>query len=119
MQPVGLPPVVVGASVMTAVEASAVEAITNTTHAGRIEFLGLWRDTGDRAMPIKMGVAPHNPNQVRRAFDALVSDMRRANVSSGILAAQSYNQMHWSADPNEQRYKRHGFIGEAGQVRGD
>ena len=30
-----------------------------------IEFLGLWRDTGDRAMPIKMNVNPGNPNQVR------------------------------------------------------
>ena len=32
---------------------------------GSIEFLGLWRDTGDRAMPIKMNVNPGNPNQVR------------------------------------------------------
>ena len=79
---------------------------------GRIEFVGLWRDSGSRAMPIKMGVAPHDPNQVRRAFDTLVGEMRRAGVTSGILAAQSYNQMHWSANPNESGYKRHGFIGD-------
>ena len=37
--------------------------------------------------------------------------MRAAGSNSGILAAQSYNQMHWSANPNEQGYKKHGFIG--------
>ena len=32
--------------------------------ASGIEFLGLWRDTSDRAMPIKMNVNPGNKNQV-------------------------------------------------------
>lgn len=90
--------------------ANATEATTTTTN-GRIEFLGLWKDTGSRAMPIKMGVAPHDPHQIKRGFDTLVREMRQKNVSSGIFAAQSYNQMHWSANPNEQGYKRHGFIG--------
>ena len=79
---------------------------------GKIEFLGLWRDTGDRAMPIKMNVNPGDPQQVRRAMETLLGEMRRGGVSSGILAAQSYNQMHWSADPNEAGYEKHGFIGD-------
>merc|ERR1719269_443530 len=37
--------------------------------------------------------------------------MRQAGVTSGVLAAQSYNQMHWSANPNEAGYKKHGLIG--------
>ena len=85
---------------------------------GRIEFLGLWKDTGSRAMPIKMGVNASDPHQVRRAFDTLVGEMRRKGVTSGTLAAQSYNQMHWSANPNEQGYQRHGFIGWSDKARG-
>ena len=78
---------------------------------GKIEFLGLWQDTGDRAMPIKMNVSPDDPNQIYRAFDELVAEMKRGGVTSGIIAAQSYNQMHWSANPHEAGYKKHGFIG--------
>mmetsp|Transcript_39458 Transcript_39458/g.104133 ORF Transcript_39458/g.104133 Transcript_39458/m.104133 type:complete len:1309 (+) Transcript_39458:69-3995(+) len=78
---------------------------------GTIEFLGLWKDTGDRALPIKMNVNPGDPNQIRRAFDTLVGEMRAGGVTSGIFAAQSYNQMHWSANPKEQGYKKHGLIG--------
>ena len=37
--------------------------------------------------------------------------MRAGGVTSGIFAAQSYNQMHWSANPKEQGYKKHGLIG--------
>ena len=62
-------------------------------------------------MPIKMQVNPGDPNQIKRAFDELVSEMKRSGVTSGILAAQSYNQMHWSANPNETGYKKHGIIG--------
>ena len=76
-----------------------------------IEFLGLWKDTGDRAMPIKMNVNPGNPNQVREAFDKLVSEMKAEGTTSGIFAAQSYNQMHWSANSHESGYKKHGLIG--------
>ena len=64
-------------------------------------------------MPIKMDVNPGNPNQVRDAFDSLVSEMRANGSQSGILCAQSYNQMHWSANPDEEGFKKHGFIGEA------
>ena len=84
---------------------------SHANDGGTIEFLGLWKDTGDRAMPIKMDVSPGDPNQIRRAFDTLVGAMRAKGVTSGILAAQSYNQMHWSANPNERGYKKHGFIG--------
>ena len=58
-----------------------------------------------------MQVNPGDPNQIKRAFDELVSEMKRSGVTSGILAAQSYNQMHWSANPNETGYKKHGIIG--------
>ena len=80
---------------------------------GSIEFLGLWKDTGDRAMPIKMNVNPGDPNQVRIAFYKLVSEMKATGKKSGILAAQSYNQMHWSANPHESGYKKHGLIGHS------
>jgi hypothetical protein len=73
--------------------------------------MGLWRDTGDRAMPIKMNVNPGNSNQVKEAFEALVREMREKNSATGFIAAQSYNQMHWSTDPNEAGFKKHGLIG--------
>ena len=65
--------------------------------AGSIEFLGLWRDTGDRAMPIKMKKSCE-PHQIRRAFDVLVNEMRQSGVRSGIFAAQNFNQVQrfWS-----------------------
>jgi hypothetical protein len=37
--------------------------------------------------------------------------MRENNSVTGFIAAQSYNQMHWSIDPNESGFKKHGFIG--------
>ena len=69
---------------------------------GSIEFVGLWIDKGDRAMPIKMGVQPGgDTTQVRRAFATLVGELMQNGTTSGILAAQSSNQMHWSANPSE------------------
>ena len=41
-----------------------------------------------------MNVSPGDAGQVKRAFDTLVGEMRASGVTSGILAAQSYNQMH-------------------------
>ena len=58
-------------------------------------------------MPIKMNVSPHDSNQIYRAFDQLVAEMKQGGVTSGIIAAQSYNQMHWSIGP-ETGYKKHG-----------
>ena len=81
---------------------------------GSIEFVGLWIDKGDRAMPIKMGVQPGgDTTQVRRAFATLVGELMQNGTTSGILAAQSSNQMHWSANPSDTSYQRHGFIGMA------
>ena len=81
---------------------------------GSIEFAGLWIDKGDRAMPIKMGVQPGgDTTQVRRAFATLVGELMQNGTTSGILAAQSSNQMHWSANPSDTSYQRHGFIGMA------
>ena len=50
---------------------------------------------------------PGDKQQIRRAFDELVAEMMRAGVTTGIIAAQSYNQMHWSIGP-ETGYKKHG-----------
>ena len=80
---------------------------------GSIEFLGLWRDSRNRAMPIKMGCKPGAPDQIRSAFASLISEMKAKGVTSGIIAAQSFNQMHWSANPCEAGYKKHGFIGKS------
>jgi hypothetical protein len=88
-----------------------LEDVAEQGVGGTIEFLGLWKDAGNRAMPIKMGVNPSQPNQIRDAFQKLVAEMRQNGASSGILAAQSYNQMHWSANPGEQGYQKHGYIG--------
>ena len=44
--------------------AKAVETGGGGGGGASIEFLGLWRDTDDRAMPIKMNVNPGDPNQV-------------------------------------------------------
>ena len=41
-----------------------LEAAQMMQQESGIEFLGLWRDTSDRAMPIKMNVNPGNENQV-------------------------------------------------------
>jgi hypothetical protein len=41
-----------------------LEAAQMMQQESGIEFLGLWRDTSDRAMPIKMNVNPGNKNQV-------------------------------------------------------
>ena len=41
-----------------------LEAAQMMQQESGIEFLGLWRDTWDRAMPIKMNVNPGNKNQV-------------------------------------------------------
>ena len=41
-----------------------LEAVQMMQQESGIEFLGLWRDTSDRAMPIKMNVNPGNKNQV-------------------------------------------------------
>jgi hypothetical protein len=73
--------------------------------------MGLWKDSGDRAMPIKMNVNPGNSNQVHDAFDTLIREMCDERSTTGFIAAQSYNQMHWSTDPNESGYKKHHFIG--------
>ena len=65
-------------------------------------------------MPIKMGVQPGgDTTQVRRAFATLVGELMQNGTTSGILAAQSSNQMHWSANPSDTSYQRHGFIGMA------
>merc|ERR1711998_295214 len=77
----------------------------------QLEFLGLWRDTGDRAMPIKLGVNPSDADQNRRGVLNLLRELQASSAPSGIVAFQSYNQVHWSSDPNEQGYKKHGFIG--------
>ena len=63
-------------------------------------------------MPIKMNVNAGDAGQIGRAFSKLVDEMKEAGVTSGILAAQSCNQMHWSADPEDEGYKKHGFIGD-------
>lgn len=40
-------------------------------------------------------------------------------VKTGFVAAQYFNQMHWSSDPNEQGYKKHGLESmEAKDARG-
>ena len=78
--------------------------------AGRIEFLGLWKDTGDRAMPVRMEVNPSNPHQMRKAVDSLLDELVFKGSSAGIVAFQSYNQCHWSATPGDEGYKKHGFI---------
>ena len=77
---------------------------------GRLEFLGLWKDTGDRAMPVKTGVNPGNPHQMREAVNSLLDELVSKGSSSGIVAFQSYNQCHWSAVPGDEGYKKHGFI---------
>jgi hypothetical protein len=59
--------------------------------SGRIEWMGLWKDTGDRAMPIKMNVNPGNSNQVKEALESLIKEMREKNSTTGFIAAQSYN----------------------------
>jgi quinol monooxygenase YgiN len=53
--------------------------------------MGLWKDTGDRAMPIKMNVNPGNSNQVKEALESLIKEMREKNSTTGFIAAQSYN----------------------------
>ena len=75
--------------------------------AGRIEFVGLWKDTADRAMPIKTQVNPGNPRQMLEAVDSLLNELVASGSSAGIVAFQSYNQCHWSAAPGDEGYKKH------------
>mmetsp|Transcript_4325 Transcript_4325/g.10555 ORF Transcript_4325/g.10555 Transcript_4325/m.10555 type:complete len:658 (+) Transcript_4325:232-2205(+) len=87
---------------------------------GKIDFLGLWKDNGeDRALPIKMNVNPNDPGQVARAFECLLKEMRHRGAREGLLAAQSYNQMHWTCNlraTEEENYEKHGFIGYVDKV---
>ena len=78
--------------------------------AGRIEFLGLWKDTSDRAMPIKMQVKPDNPHQMKEAVENLLNELVASGRSEGLVAFQSYNQCHWSTAPGDESYKKHGFL---------
>ena len=48
---------------------------------------------------------------MREGLERLVGEMRAAGSNSGILAAQSYNQMHWTTNVNDTGYKKHGLIG--------
>ena len=79
--------------------------------AGSIEFLGLWRDGPERAMPIKMKVDPGNPAQIEDAVKYLCYDLRAAGCTTGIVAFQSFNQAHWSAEPGDIAYQKHGYLG--------
>jgi len=63
----------------------------NKSETGVIEFLGLWHDTWDRAMPSRLDCKIHDKGQIGRAFKALVDEMKEAGVTSGILAAQCNN----------------------------
>jgi len=85
-------------------------AASNGSQRGRIEFLGLWKDTGDRAMPIKINVNPGNSNQMREGVENLLRELQSSGNRTGLVAFQSYNQIHWSSSPNDQGYKKHGFI---------
>ena len=40
-----------------------------------------------------------------------------AGSTSGIIAAQSYNQMHWTTNVNDTGYKKHGLIGMSRAVQ--
>jgi hypothetical protein len=82
---------------------------------GRIEFLGLYVDAWDRAMPIKMEADIKKPNQTRKAVEALVSELEVSGSESGVVAIQFYNQCSWSSIPNDKGYARHGFIGIEGR----
>ena len=52
---------------------SGAEKDTGSSSAEfKVEYLGLWRDTGDRAMPIKMNVNPGNADQNRQGVLSLL-----------------------------------------------
>lgn len=57
---------------------------------GRIEYLGLWKDTEDRAMPIQMNQDISNPNQIKQGVQNLIQALlqRPESNKSGIIAFQ-------------------------------
>jgi len=63
-------------------------------------------------MSIKIGVNPNNPNQIQDGVNALLGELRKQSgpIKSGIIAFQYYNQISWSSLPNDEGYKKHGFI---------
>jgi len=79
---------------------------------GRIEYLGLWKDTEDRAMPIQMNQDISNPNQIKEGVQNLIQELlqRPESTKSGIIAFQCYNQIHYSPLPDDESYKKYGFI---------
>lgn len=80
---------------------------------GRIEFLGLWKDTEDRAIPIQLNVNTSNPNQIIEGVQKLIQNLSQIpdkTTKSGIISFQNYNQISWSTLPNDEGYKKHGFI---------
>lgn len=92
-------------------EAGGSSDTARTNSIGKLEFLGLWKDTTCRAMPIKMQVrGDASGSQIRVAFESLLADMQASGHTTGILACQSCDQMHWSVG-NDESYKKHGYIG--------
>lgn len=62
------------------------DAAEDADFEGEIKFLGLWRDTGDRAMPIKMNVNPGNPNQMAEATQNLINELLENGGGRGLVA---------------------------------
>ena len=54
--------------------------------SGSIEFMGLWKDSGDRAMPVRMGVTGQKTN-IKPAFESLIAEMKSKGVTIGFIAA--------------------------------
>jgi len=57
-----------------------------------IEFLGLWKDTEDRAMPIQMNVDASNPNQINDGVQKLIKELSQipnGTNKNGIISFQN------------------------------
>ncbi len=56
-----------------------------------INYLGLWKDTNDRAIPIKVGCNPANSTpQIKQAIYTFLEELERqpGTTKTGIIAFQ-------------------------------